>query len=77
MSGDESWSEYQRLVLHRLDEHGEALTRLEEQMVGIRIEQRLDQQARKLKAGMWGGAFGFIPAFITALAVWFAGGSGS
>lgn len=52
------WSQYQRLVLDKLEHIDQRLTALEEAQVLVRI----DVAKLNVKAGLWGGLAGFIPA---------------
>lgn len=64
----DGWSQYQRLIIHRLDTMDERIEKLEAIVVLVQIE--LAQ--RKVKAGLWGGVIGALTgvasAIVTAIA---------
>lgn len=63
MDPESGWNAYQRMVLTDLDELKAGLADVREEVVGVRI----DVATLKVKAGIWGGVAGFIPALVTAL----------
>lgn len=67
----DGWNEYQLLVLHRLDSLDARMEKVEEYMVLSRI----DQEQRKMKAGLWGAMAGMVPAFLGFLGLMFFGGT--
>lgn len=66
---EDCWPEYQRLVLGRLEDHGEALDTIRSQLTRIRI----DIATLKVRAGMWGAASGLITAVVAGLLAYLAG----
>lgn len=56
------WSAYEKLVLDKLDGLDGRLDRLEENQVILRI----DVAKLKVKAGLWGGLAGLVPAMVIA-----------
>lgn len=63
-----SWDEYRRLVLAKLDDHENEITRLRQQLAEARTEVAL----LKLKAGVWGAMGAAIPTIAAILWVLFA-----
>lgn len=59
---NETWTEYQRLVLAELERHSNALEDMDKHLHKIEVEIAM----LKIKAGVWGLLGGFIPV---ALAV--------
>jgi len=70
MNEASSWSAYERLVMDKLQTLEDELSEVREGVVLLRI----DVAQLKIKAGLWGGAFGLIPALVTALVAFSAGG---
>ena len=66
----DGWSAYEKLVLDKLDSLEHGLEDLRGEVVAIRI----DVATLKVKAGIWGGAIGMIPALVTAIIAFVAGG---
>ena len=58
-----SWSAYERLVMDKLASLEADITTLDEKVTLLRI----DVAQLKVKAGIWGGMVGMIPALITAV----------
>lgn len=54
------WSEYEKLVLSKLDEHGEKIKCVDKKVTDVRIEVA----GLKVKAGIWGAIAGLIPVSI-------------
>jgi len=65
----DGWSAYEKLVLDKLDSLEQGLEELRGEVVSVRI----DVATLKVKAGIWGGVAGMIPALITALIAFLAG----
>ena len=61
------WSKYEKLVMDKLDEHDERFGNVEEKLTQIQV----DIATLKVKAGVWGGVAGLIPAVI-AIVMFFA-----
>jgi hypothetical protein len=66
----DGWSAYEKLVLDKLEGLETGLEELRGEVVSVRI----DVATLKVKAGIWGGVAGLVPALITAL-VAFVGGN--
>lgn len=66
----DGWSAYEKLVLDKLDSLEHGLEDLRGEVVGVRI----DVATLKVKAGIWGAAFGMVPALVTALVAFVSGG---
>ena len=66
------WSGYEKFVVAKLEEHDANFIRIDEQIVGLRI----DVASLKVRAGVWGATAGAIPAALTAVLVFATGGSG-
>lgn len=61
MTGEgNGWSEYQRLVLDKLEGLEQGHKELSDAVAGIKT----DIAVQKAKAGMWGAIAGFVPAII-------------
>lgn len=65
----DGWSAYEKMVLNKLENLEQGLEDVRGEVVAVRI----DVATLKVKAGLWGGAFGMIPAFVTALVAFVAG----
>jgi hypothetical protein len=72
MSEIDGLSRYEQLVMRELNSIKADVRDLREEVVGVRI----DVATLKVKAGIWGGMAGMIPALLTALAVFIPGGIG-
>lgn len=68
---DSGWSAYEKLVMDKLDTLDVRQTRLEEQIVLV----RLDVASLKVRAGIWGATAGMVPALMTAAVVLVQGGA--
>ena len=66
------WSGYERFVVKKLEEHDANFKRIDEQIVGLRV----DVAGLKVRAGVWGATAGAIPACLTAILVFVGGGPG-
>lgn len=75
MAPRNGWNSYQKLVLSKLDEHGEHLDALAREVAEIRNTDLTDLKVEiamlKIKAGAWGAAAGLLPALLTMGMVWF------
>lgn len=67
------WSTYQRLVLTKLDALEQQVGDLNEALVLV----RLDVATLKVKAGVWGGLAGLVPAAVGMALVILSGSGGS
>jgi len=56
----ESWDQYQKLVIDKLNEHDSKFTVLENKLTRIQI----DIATLKVKAGVWGGIAGLVPVVL-------------
>lgn len=57
------WNEYEKLVLHELQEHTKELEKLRDDIRKIHI----DLAGLKVKSGVWGLIAGSIPVIITLI----------
>lgn len=65
--GENGWSEYQKMVMDRLDESRVSLHQIREDIVKLRVEVSI----LKTKAAIYGGAAGVIAAIaFRMLLVW-------
>jgi hypothetical protein len=67
---DSSWSAYEKMVLAKLDSLEEGLADVREQQILLRI----DVSNLKVKAGIWGGVAGLVPAIVGVALMLFSGG---
>lgn len=58
--GGNGWTTYQKLVLAQLEQHQEALDKINDRLAEIRVEI----SELKVKAGVWGLVAGVIPVII-------------
>lgn len=65
------WSEYQKTVMHQLEELDADIKALDEKVTLLRI----DVAQLKIKAGIWGAVAGMIPGIISAVLL-FSGQAG-
>ena len=63
MASTNGWSEYQKLVLSKLDEHGKALVTIQSDLTVLKVETGM----LKVKSGLWGFAAGLLPALAALL----------
>ena len=56
----ESWDQYQKLVIDKLNEHDSKFMVLENKLTRIQI----DIATLKVKAGVWGGIAGLVPVVL-------------
>ena len=56
----ESWDQYQKLVIDKLNEHDSKFMVLENKLTRIQI----DIATLKVKAGVWGGSAGLVPVVL-------------
>ena len=56
----ESWDQYQKLVIDKLNEHDSKFMILENKLTRIQI----DIATLKVKAGVWGGVAGLVPVVL-------------
>lgn len=68
MNEQSGWSSYEKLVMDKLETLEEDIVALNEQVTLMRI----DIAQLKIKAGIWGGVAGMVPAVVGVLAI-FAG----
>lgn len=61
---NESWEQYQKLVLHKLDEHSQSLREIAKDISKLKG----DVTMLKVKSGVWGMLGGIIPAAIVLAA---------
>ena len=60
MAQENGWSQYQKLVVDKLDDHDSKFTSIEDKLTKIQV----DIATLKVKAGVWGGIAGLIPVLI-------------
>ena len=60
MADDNGWSKYEKMVIEKLDDHDDKFTGIEDKLTQIQV----DIATLKVKAGVWGGIGGLIPAVI-------------
>ena len=60
MADDNGWSKYEKMVIEKLDDHDQKFTGIEDKLTQIQV----DIATLKVKAGVWGGIGGLIPAVI-------------
>lgn len=72
---EDSWMEYQHLVLHELEKHSNMLTKLNEDLSQVRaedlaaihIELAKIKTELGIKAGIWGAIAGMLPVIVVLL----------
>ena len=60
MAEDNGWSKYEKMVIDKLDAHDDKFSGIEDKLTQILV----DIATLKVKAGVWGGIGGLIPAII-------------
>jgi hypothetical protein len=60
MADDNGWSKYEKMVIEKLDDHDDKFNGIEDKLTQIQV----DIATLKVKAGVWGGIGGMIPAVI-------------
>ena len=60
MADDNGWSKYEKMVIEKLDDHDDKFNGIEDKLTQIQV----DIATLKIKAGVWGGIGGLIPAVI-------------
>ena len=60
MAEDNGWSKYEKMVIDKLDDHDDKFNGIESKLTQIQV----DIATLKVKAGVWGGIGGLIPAII-------------
>ena len=60
MAEDNGWSKYEKMVIDKLDDHDDKFSGIEDKLTQIQV----DIATLKVKAGVWGGIGGLIPAII-------------
>jgi len=60
MAEDNGWSKYEKMVIDKLDDHDDKFSGIEDKLTQIQV----DIATLKVKAGVWGGIGGLIPAVI-------------
>ena len=60
MAEDNGWSKYEKMVIDKLDDHDDKFSGIEDKLTQIQV----DIATLKVKAGVWGGFGGLIPAVI-------------
>ena len=57
---NDGWSKYEKMVIEKLDDHDAKFSHIEDKLTQIQV----DIATLKVKAGVWGGIGGVIPAII-------------
>jgi len=57
---NDGWSKYEKMVIEKLDDHDAKFSHIEDKLTQIQV----DIATLKVKAGVWGGVGGMIPAII-------------
>jgi len=57
---NDGWSKYEKMVIEKLDDHDAKFSHIEDKLTQIQV----DIATLKVKAGVWGGIGGMIPAII-------------
>ena len=60
MADDNGWSKYEKMVIEKLEDHDDKFNGIEDKLTQIQV----DIATLKVKAGVWGGIGGLIPAII-------------
>ena len=60
MAENNGWSQYEKMVIDKLDDHDGKFNGIEDKLTQIQV----DIATLKVKAGVWGGIGGLIPAVI-------------
>ena len=60
MADDNGWSKYEKMVIEKLDDQDDKYNGIENKLTQIQV----DIATLKVKAGVWGGIGGLIPAVI-------------
>ena len=60
MAENNGWSKYEKMVIDKLDDHDGKFNGIEDKLTQIQV----DIATLKVKAGVWGGIGGLIPAVI-------------
>ena len=60
MADTNGWSQYQKLVMDKLDEHDGKFSNIDSKLTQIQI----DIATLKVKAGVWGGIAGLVPVVL-------------
>ena len=60
MAENNGWSKYEKMVIDKLDDHDDKFSGIEDKLTQIQV----DIATLKVKAGVWGGIGGLIPAII-------------
>ena len=61
MAENNGWSKYEKMVIDKLDDHDDKFNGIEDKLTQIQV----DIATLKVKAGVWGGIGGLIPAIIS------------
>jgi len=57
---DDSWAQYQKLVMEKLEKHDGKFSNIDSKLTQIQI----DIATLKVKAGVWGGIAGLVPVVL-------------
>ena len=59
-SVDDSWAQYQKLVMEKLEKHDGKFNNIDSKLTQIQV----DIATLKVKAGVWGGIAGLVPVVL-------------
>ena len=60
MADIDGWSKYEKMVIDKLDEHGNKFNEIESKLTQIQV----DIATLKVKASVWGGLAGLVPVVL-------------
>ena len=60
MADIDGWSKYEKMVIDKLDEHGNKFHEIESKLTQIQV----DIATLKVKASVWGGLAGLVPVVL-------------
>ena len=60
MAENNGWSQYQKLVVDKLDDHDGKFSNIDSKLTQIQV----DIATLKVKAGVWGGIAGLVPVVL-------------
>jgi len=60
MADNDGWSKYEKMVIDKLDDHGNKFSEIESKLTQIQV----DIATLKIKAGIWGGIAGLVPVVL-------------
>ncbi len=60
MAENNGWSQYEKMVIDKLDDHDDKFSGIENKLTQIQV----DIATLKVKAGVWGGIAGLVPVVL-------------